>query len=78
MALERKDVRFKLDAELHAQLKAICDLDDIDIGEYIESLVVPVVHKRVHDAMVLADRLHRVGITGRAARTSGKSGSGRE
>lgn len=66
MALDRKDVRFKLDAELHAQLKAICDVDERDIGEFIESIVVPVVLKRVHDATVLADRLHRAGKAGNA------------
>lgn len=37
MALERKDIRAKLDADTHAMLKAICDFDEIDMGEYIEA-----------------------------------------
>jgi len=77
MALERKDIRAKLDADMHAKLKAICDLDEIDIGDFIETCLVPVIEKRVHDAIVLADRLQRAGIVGSIQRVSGKSGSGR-
>jgi len=64
MALERKDIRAKLDAEMHAKLKAICDADEIDMGEFIEAVLVPVIEKRVHAAIVLADRLQRQGKTG--------------
>lgn len=75
MAIERKDVRAKLDDDMHASLKAICDLDGIDMGEFIEQILVPVIQKRVHDAMLLAERLQRLGITGSAHRPSGTSGS---
>ena len=64
MALERKDVRLKLDADMHAALKAICDVDEVDVGVYIELLLVPVIKKRVHDAMLLASKIPRPGITG--------------
>lgn len=64
MSLERKDVRAKLDPDMHAKLKAICDVDGIDMGVFIENLLVPVIEKRVHDAMVLATELQRQGITG--------------
>lgn len=49
---------------MHAKLKAICDVDGIDMGVFIENLLVPVIEKRVHDAMVLATELQRQGITG--------------
>lgn len=74
MALDRKDFRGKLDPDIHAALKAICEVDDIDMGVFIEQLIVPVVQKRIHDATVLAGQLHRSGITGiaRESRPSGR------
>lgn len=75
MALERKDVRLKLDDDKHAALKAICDLDGVDMGVFIEQLLVPVIEKRIHDAMVLAEKLQRLGIAGSAQRSQGASGS---
>lgn len=64
MSLERKDVRFKLDPEVHAQLKAICDHEGVDMGDFVEALVKPVVSKRVHDAIALANKFQRLGISG--------------
>lgn len=64
MAIDRKDVRAKLDPDLHAALKAMCDLDDIDMGEWIEAQIVPLIKKRIHDATVLASEFQRLGITG--------------
>lgn len=56
-------MRFKLSAEDHARLKAICEIDETDIDDFIEALVVPVVRKRVHAAIELADKLQRAGIS---------------
>ena len=64
MSLERKDIRAKLSAERHAQLRAICDVDGVDMGDFIESVLLPVIEKRVHDAIALATRLPHPGITG--------------
>lgn len=75
MALERKDIRAKLDAEVHEALRAICDIDGVDMGEFIESLIVPVVKKRVHDAMLLSRRLQRSGISGIVREKRGVSGN---
>lgn len=75
MAIERKDIRAKLDDDMHAALKAICDLDGVDMGIFIEQLLVPVIQKRSHDAIVLADKLQRLGIAGSAQRTPGTVGS---
>lgn len=68
MSLERKDIRAKLSPERHAQLKAICDVDGVDMGDFIEAVLLPVIEKRVHDAIELASRLPH----------PGTSGSGRE
>jgi len=78
MALERKDIRAKLDADAHAKLKAICEIEDIDMADFIERELLPVIKKRVHDAMVLANKLQRLGLTGSAHRSSGKPGTARE
>lgn len=64
MSLERKDIRAKLSPERHAQLRAICEVDGVDIGDFIESALIPVIEKRVHDAIALAERLPRTGKTG--------------
>lgn len=76
MAIERKDVRLKLDDDKHAALKAICDLDGVDMGVFIEQLLVPVIDKRVHDAIELAAKIQRLGIGGSRTRKSGTAGSG--
>lgn len=75
MALERKDIRAKLDPELHAALKAMCDLEGVDMGEWIEAQLVPVIKKRIHDATVLAAEFQRLGITGSGREKSGAARS---
>lgn len=76
MSLERKDIRAKLDADKHAQLKAICDVDGMDMGLFIESLLLPVIEKRVHDAMMLVSELTHQGITGNNRENPGVAGNG--
>lgn len=66
MSLERKDVRAKLDSELHAALVEICRLDGTEIGEFVERLLVPVIRKRIHDAIELGLAAERLGISGNA------------
>lgn len=63
--IERKDIRAKLDDDVHSALKAICEVDGIDMGEFIEQALLPVIEKRVHDAILLADKLPRQGISGK-------------
>lgn len=75
MAIERKDIRAKLDDDVHAALKAICDLDEVEMGEFIEAVLVPVIRKRCHDAIVLADRLQRAGFTGSVVSAPGIAGN---
>jgi hypothetical protein len=68
VALDRKDIRAKLDPDIHEALAAICEADDVDIGAFIEAEIERIVRKRVHDAQTIAAKVPRLG----------KSGSGRE
>lgn len=78
MALERKDVRFKLDERDHAALRAICDVAGVDVGEFVESIIVPEIRRRAHEAIELAERLARRGITGKNREKPGMAGTDRE
>lgn len=65
MALDRKDVRAKLDPDMHAALSVLCEVDQPDIGEFIERELVRVIKARVHVATVIAERTARLGISGK-------------
>lgn len=71
MSLERKDIRLKVDADVHQALTAICEADGVDIAEFVESLIVPVVVKRVHRAHHIATRVPVLGSI--RAKTGGAS-----
>ena len=73
MALDRKDIRAKLDPDMHAALSVLCDVDGCDLGEFIEREIVRVVLKRCHAASVIAERTARLGITGNSRESLGKS-----
>lgn len=75
MALERKDLRLKLDADTHAALSLIADVTDREMNEIAEQLIHDYVIRRVHEANVIADRARRLGIAGSARESAG---SGRE
>ena len=53
----------------------MCDLDGVDMGEWIEAQLVPVIKKRIHDATVLAAEFQRLGITGNGREKSGAARS---
>lgn len=78
MSLDRKDIRAKLDPDRHAQLRAICEIDGVDMGDFIEAALLPVIAKRVHDAIELADRLRGLGMSGKSREWPGVAGSDRE
>lgn len=65
MALERKDVRAKLDADMHEALKAVCETENLDMGEFIERELVRVIKQRVHAAHDIAARTRRPGTSGK-------------
>lgn len=64
MALERKDVRAKLDAQMHKALTIICDADHMDICDWIEQLIEIEIRRRVHEAQSIAAETADLGITG--------------
>lgn len=75
MSLDRKDIRAKLDPDIHEALIIICDLDGVDLGVFVEREIELLVRKRVHDAQAIASRVATLGITGTR---NVKTGRGRE
>lgn len=65
MALERKDVRVKLDADWHAALAGVAEADQCDIGEWVENLIVRSLRERFDSASVLMAIAQRAGLSGR-------------
>lgn len=74
MSLDRKDIRSKLDPDLHAALKIFADLDGVTEAQFIEDIVVPVLRRRIADATLAAEKLASAGFTGRRRDDAGKSG----
>lgn len=72
MSLERKDVRFKLDPQVHAALTVLAECAIKDIGEFVESIVISEVQRRVHEASVIAQRTAGLGISGKVFARAGK------
>jgi hypothetical protein len=76
MSLERKDIRAKLDPDMHEALAVLADFDRVDIGEFIERELVRVIKSRIHDASELHERTAHLGINGRARELPGMTLSG--
>ena len=74
MSLERKDIRAKLDPDTHAALQVLCEVDQLDIGEFVERELVKVIYERVHAATLIAERTARLGITGNRRESQGRAG----
>lgn len=71
MSLERKDVRFKLAPDMHAALSAMAEVAQVDIAEFVELIVQREVVRRAHDAMVISERIARLGLSGISRELSG-------
>lgn len=78
MALDRKDVRFKMSPDLHQALTVLAECAQVDIGEFVELIVQREVVRRVHEASVISDRTARLGISGSDREPQGIAGSCRE
>lgn len=78
MSLERKDVRFKLSPEDHEALSVVADVDELDLGEWVEQVVMAEVRRRVHRASVIAAKTARWGRSGKNRELQGIAGSGGE
>jgi len=75
MALERKDVRAKLDPDDLERLKVLCDFDGLDIGEWVEQLILREIEDRLaaaRKASSLTARLERAGKNGKTREISGE------
>jgi hypothetical protein len=70
LSLERKDVRAKLDANWHAALAVVAEADNKDIGEWMESVIVAELRRRVDEATLIASRVARLGISGKSRESS--------
>jgi hypothetical protein len=66
MSLDRKDLRLKLNPDDHAGLQLLADAEDMDMGAWAEALLMREIRRRVHAAIVLAQKAERLGITGNA------------
>jgi hypothetical protein len=66
MSLERKDLRLKLDAADHTGLTLLAEADEAELSEWAERVLVRVIRRRVHAAMMLAEKAKRLGIAGNA------------
>lgn len=64
MSLERKDIRAKLDPDDHLGLCVLAEVDGLDIGEWIERVLVKVIRERIHTATLIAERVQRRGTSG--------------
>lgn len=64
MSLDRKDIRAKLDHDMHHALSVLADVDQLDMGEWVERVLVREIERRVHEATVIADRIQRLGKAG--------------
>jgi hypothetical protein len=64
MALERKDLRLKLDADVHSALQVLADVDKLNLCELAEQVLAEYVGRRIHDATVVAEKTARLGISG--------------
>lgn len=70
--LERKDVRIKLDHDIHAACKAVAETEGMEIGEWVETVISAVVIKRVHSASLVVERLTASGSIGTFGEGPGK------
>lgn len=73
MSLPRKDVRAYLDQPEHAALKLLAQQDGLTEAQLIEAIIVPVIHRRLHDAKIIAAKAELLGITRNLPEYPGKS-----
>ena len=74
MSLERKDLRLKLDPDVHAGLLLLADTDGVELNECAERVLAEYVRSRIHKATLIATKAARLGLTGNAGDASGNFG----
>jgi hypothetical protein len=75
MSEPRKDIRAKLDPDLHAALCALADAEGVDIAVFVEREVVRAVIEKVRLVTLASTALQRSGLAGRLL---GACGNGRD
>lgn len=78
MALDRKDVRAKLDPEAHKALREVCEVEGVSIGDWVEELILRELRHVVRKSNLIADRTRGLGIIGNRRDSQGRSGRGGE
>lgn len=64
MSLERKDVRGKLDHDVHEALVQICERDGVDIAELVEREVLKFVMAEIHSYMLSRTKFESLSLIG--------------
>lgn len=64
MSLPLKDVRLKLDAEMHAAMTILADVAGVTDADWYERELARVIREQIHAASIVATRLRDAGITG--------------
>lgn len=72
MSLERKDIRAKLDPEVHEAMVAICERDGLDHGEFVEREIQRVVLDEMNKYMLSRSKFEDLGIIGKIRAKPGK------
>jgi hypothetical protein len=72
MSLERKDVRAKLDPDIHEALVKICERDGMDLGEFVEREIQRVVLEEMHKYMLSRSKFEDLGLIGKIRSKTGK------
>lgn len=65
MSLERKDIRLKVTSDMHAMVQILAEVSDVEIAEYVESILSRFVNDEITKSMIVASRMSRLGIAGK-------------
>lgn len=71
MALDRKDARCYLDADVHAAMVELCNQRGTTIADFIEGIVAPEVSRLKHETIELYERFRRAGLIRNDPESSG-------
>jgi hypothetical protein len=72
MALDRPDVKPRLDHDIYSALKVFAKIDDLAINEWCERVITEAVSKRISDTNLAHAELASLNIFGRGRDSSGK------
>jgi len=64
MTLPRKDVRFKLDNDMHEALSILAEMDNVNFDKWVEAVICRAIRNRVSAANMLARRVERLSLSG--------------